>query len=143
MGIWTIRKTFRFEAAHRLPNHNGKCARLHGHSWVMHVGVSSNRIQTNGAQKGMVIDFGVLKGMLTPIVEEFLDHHYLNETIPGLYPTSEELARWVYEKITFDLESQHEITLRYVEIEETCTSGCRYENTYKKRGSNEGLFGTG
>jgi 6-pyruvoyltetrahydropterin/6-carboxytetrahydropterin synthase len=30
---WLLAKEFRFEAAHQLPYHDGKCARLHGHSW--------------------------------------------------------------------------------------------------------------
>jgi 6-pyruvoyltetrahydropterin/6-carboxytetrahydropterin synthase len=35
-------KEFRFEAAHRLPHHDGKCRRLHGrHSWVGRVYVEN------------------------------------------------------------------------------------------------------
>lgn len=26
--MWTLQKDFRFEAAHKLPHHDGKCARL-------------------------------------------------------------------------------------------------------------------
>ncbi|NES98612.1 MAG: 6-carboxytetrahydropterin synthase QueD, partial [Desertifilum sp. SIO1I2] len=39
MDEWIIYKEFRFEAAHHLPHHDGKCRRLHGHSWVGRVQV--------------------------------------------------------------------------------------------------------
>ena len=56
--MWLVYKEFRFEAAHRLPHHDGKCRRLHGHSWIGRIYVEGEQLQTEGAQKGMVIDFG-------------------------------------------------------------------------------------
>ena len=51
-----------------------------------------------------------------------LDHYYLNE-IDGLEnPTSEVLARWIWERLLTALPE-----LAAVEVMETCTSGCRYE----------------
>lgn len=120
--VWTIYKEFRFEAAHRLPHHDGKCQRLHGHSWVGRVYVQSNHLITSGAQQGMVMDYGDIKEYLQPLVDQFLDHYYLNETMGLENPTSEEVARWVYEK----LEKSGLPGLCAVEIQETCTSGCRY-----------------
>src|SRR5438034_5141876 len=38
--VMLLRKTFRFEASHILPKHPGKCSRLHGHSWVLHVSIT-------------------------------------------------------------------------------------------------------
>ena len=50
-----------------------------------------------------------------------LDHHFLNE-IDGLEnPTSENLARWVWQKTKAVLP-----LLSKVVIHETCTSGCEY-----------------
>ena len=31
--MYQLTKEIRFEAAHRLPHHDGQCARLHGHSF--------------------------------------------------------------------------------------------------------------
>lgn len=113
-----IYKDFRFEAAHRLPNvpEGHKCARLHGHSF--HV-----RIHVYGPvdpQLGWVMDFAEIKEQFQPIYDQ-LDHHYLNE-IPGLSnPTSENLARWIWQHLKPRLP-----LLSAVEIRETCTSGCRY-----------------
>lgn len=123
MDEWTIYKEFRFEAAHRLPHHDGKCARLHGHSWVGRVYVRGQKLIESGPKQGMVMDFGDIKGYLKPIVEEFLDHHYLNESLGLENPTSEEVARWVFER----LETAGMPGLSAVEIRETCTSGARYQ----------------
>ena len=120
---WSIYKEFRFEAAHSLPNHTGKCRRLHGHSWIGRVYVTGDTLQLEGSQKGMLMDFGLLSVYIEPIREQYLDHHYLNETTGLESPTSEELARWIYEK----LELAGLPGLEAVEIRETCTSGCIYK----------------
>ena len=52
---------------------------------------------------------------------ECLDHHYLND-IAGLEnPTSENLAKWVWQKLESDLPM-----LSSVVVKETCTAGCIY-----------------
>ncbi|MCW6039037.1 6-carboxytetrahydropterin synthase QueD [Spirulina subsalsa FACHB-351] len=119
---WIIYKEFRFEAAHRLPHHDGKCRRLHGHSWVGRVYVKGDRLIPQGPKQGMIQDFGDLKAYLKPLVEEFLDHHYLNETTGLESPTSEAIAQWVYER----LEAAGLPGLHAVEIHETCTSAARF-----------------
>lgn len=119
---WTIYKEFRFEAAHHLPHHDGKCRRLHGHSWIGRVYVKGDRLIPTGPKAGMVMDFQDLKAYLTPLLEDYLDHHYLNETTGLKNPTSEALARWIYEYLArLELPG-----LDAVEIRETCTSGCLY-----------------
>ncbi|GAB4232373.1 MAG: 6-carboxytetrahydropterin synthase QueD [Stanieria sp.] len=125
MEEWLIYKEFYFEAAHQLPHHDGKCRRLHGHSWVGRVYVKSDRLITNGSKQGMVIDYGDLKKYLQPLLDNFLDHYYLNETLSLESPTSEMVARWIFEK----LEIAGLPGLYAVEIRETCTSGCTYKKT--------------
>jgi 6-pyruvoyltetrahydropterin/6-carboxytetrahydropterin synthase len=120
---WSIYKEFRFEAAHQLPHHDGKCRRLHGHSWVGRVYVRSDRIITDGAKQGMIIDYREIKKYIQPLLDEFLDHHYLNETLNLENPTCELVAKWIYER----LEAAGLPGLDAVEIRETCTSGCRYK----------------
>jgi 6-pyruvoyltetrahydropterin/6-carboxytetrahydropterin synthase len=122
MAEWIIYKEFRFEAAHCLPHYEGKCRRLHGHSWLGRIYVKSNHLQSQGSQQGMVMDFGEISQYLQPLLDNFLDHHYLNETTGLENPTSEELSRWIYEKLAkVGLPGLHA-----VEIRETCTSGCTY-----------------
>lgn len=113
-----IFREFTFEAAHRLPNvpEGHKCARLHGHSYRVEVHVSG----PVGQETGWVRDFGDLKVAFKPL-EDQLDHHFLNE-VPGLEnPTSEVLAKWIWDRLAADLPILSEIRIR-----ETCTSGCIY-----------------
>lgn len=125
--MFRLEKRFRFEAAHYLPHHDGKCARLHGHSWVGTLIVEGEGLQDSGVDEknpkaGMVMDFGDLSAVINPLVEEYLDHQYLNLSIQELVsPTSEELARWVYNQLKGSLP-----LLAAVRIEETCTSAAEY-----------------
>lgn len=113
-----IFKEFTFEAAHRLPNvpAGHKCARLHGHSF--HV-----RVAVRGAvdpHVGWVLDFAELKTAFAPL-HDALDHRYLNE-VEGLEnPTSEHLARWIWQRLAPTLGG-----LAAIEVRETCTAGCIY-----------------
>jgi 6-pyruvoyltetrahydropterin/6-carboxytetrahydropterin synthase len=119
---WIIYKEFRFEAAHTLPHHQGKCRRLHGHSWVGRIYIKGEKIQGSGAEQGMVMDFGAVKQYLQPLLDNYLDHYYLNDSLGLESPTSETIAQWLYHK----LEILALPGLYAVEIHETCTSGCMY-----------------
>ena len=113
-----IFKEFRFEAAHLLPNvpEGHKCARLHGHSFVVGVYVEG----AVGDESGWVMDFGDLSAVFKPVYDR-LDHYYLND-IEGLEnPTSENLAVWIWDELKPGLP-----LLSKIEIRETCTSGCVY-----------------
>lgn len=121
--MFTLTKEFRFEAAHRLPAHDGKCARLHGHSWVGRVILQGDKLQSGPSPKmGMLQDYADIKAVLEPIIEAHLDHHFLNESMPLQDPTSEQVAHWLYERLKSELP-----LLLAVEIDETCTSSCRYQ----------------
>lgn len=126
--MFKLSKQFKFEAAHKLPHHDGKCANLHGHSWVGQIVVEGHGLFCNGAKQGMLMDFGDLKKIVEPTVEKLLDHHYLNETIPQLVnPTSEELARFLFELWEPQVKAVCEhVRLKEVTINETCTSECTY-----------------
>lgn len=109
---------FTFEAAHRLPQvpADHKCARLHGHSFRAEVHVAG----PVGAETGWVMDFADVRAACEP-VRLALDHRYLNE-IDGLEnPTSEVVARWIWQRLAPELPGLVAIVVR-----ETCTSGCVY-----------------
>jgi len=116
-----IFKEFRFEAAHRLPNvpSTHKCHRLHGHSFRVAIHVKGPL----DPKLGWVRDFAELTEAFAPL-HKVLDHNYLNE-VPGLEnPTSEVLAKWVWDRLKPGLPDLHR-----VEVFETCTSGCSYDGT--------------
>ena len=114
-----IFKQFTFEAAHRLPNvpEGHKCGRLHGHSFrvAIHVrGIVDSDV-------GWVMDFPEITKAFQPLYDQ-LDHHHLND-IEGLSnPTSENLARWIWDRLCPALPGLSKIV-----IQETCTSGCIYQ----------------
>lgn len=113
-----IFRIFHVEAAHRLPNvpADHKCARLHGHSFRIEVHVTG----AVGSESGWVLDFADLKAAFEPVHAQ-LDHQYLNE-VPGLEnPTSENMAIWIWEKLSPQLPN-----LAKIVVQETCNNGCVY-----------------
>lgn len=111
-------RIFQVEAAHFLPNvpEDHKCRRLHGHSFRIEVHVSGEV----GEESGWVMDFADLKRAFKPLFDQ-LDHHLLND-IEGLEnPTSENLARWVWDRLADTLPG-----LSRVVVKETCNAGCSY-----------------
>jgi len=120
---WTMRvrlsKSFRFEAAHDLPTFpdGHKCRRLHGHSFRFDVFVEGDVDE----KLGYLIDYGDIKKVVDPLVRR-LDHYYLNE-IEGLSnPTSEIIARWLWQELKPQLP-----LLASIVVHETCTSTCEYK----------------
>ena len=114
----TVFKEFSFEAAHRLPNvpEGHKCSRLHGHSFMVRLCVSGPVDE----KTGWVMDFADIKKQFKPFYDT-LDHNYLNE-VPGLEnPTSEVIAKWIWDKLKPALPGLSKVILR-----ETCTAGCEY-----------------
>jgi 6-pyruvoyltetrahydropterin/6-carboxytetrahydropterin synthase len=114
----SLRKSFGFESAHWLPTfpEDHKCRRLHGHSFRVDVVVEGDVPE----EAGYLVDFGVIKAAIAPIEHE-LDHRCLND-IDGLEnPTSEMLAKWIWDRLSKDLPMLSEI-----HVHETCTSSCVY-----------------
>ena len=109
---------FKFESAHRLPKvpPGHKCARLHGHSFKVELAVSG----PVNPETGWFIDFSEIYALWEPLHAQ-LDHNYLNE-IPGLEnPTSEVLAKWIWDRMKMKLPSLSQVTLF-----ETCDARCEY-----------------
>jgi 6-pyruvoyltetrahydropterin/6-carboxytetrahydropterin synthase len=109
---------FRFESAHLLPKvpAGHKCARLHGHSFRIGVAIAG----PVNPETGWLRDFGEVEALWAPL-HDALDHRYLNE-VPGLEnPTSENLAKWIWDRLKPTLPELAEIT-----VFETCDSRCEY-----------------
>ena len=90
-------KIFRFDAAHYLPNYEGKCSRLHGHTWTLEVEVSSSKLISAGSEVGMVVDFAKLKNAVNREILNRLDHTLLNDTVEN--PTCENLLEWIWKAL--------------------------------------------
>jgi len=113
-----LRKSFQFEAAHRLPflPELHKCRRLHGHSFKVDIVVAGEC----DPKLGWLMDYADIKTAFKPLWEQ-LDHNYLNE-IPGLEnPTSEVVAVWIWERLKPRLPLLTEVV-----VAETCTAKAVY-----------------
>jgi len=111
-------KTFKFDAAHALPNvpAGHKCASPHGHGYRVDVHVTGEV----DPHVGWVIDFAVIKQTVEPLIAQ-LDHRNLNEVEGLANSTSELLARWLWERIKPDLPQ-----LSAVAVYESDTAKCIY-----------------
>ncbi|HET7843447.1 MAG TPA: 6-carboxytetrahydropterin synthase, partial [Xanthomonadales bacterium] len=89
---------------------------MHGHSFRIEIEVDGDV----DAQLGWVMDFADIKAAFAPLFDA-LDHRCLND-VDGLEnPTSENLARWIWQRLAPRLALLSRVT-----VHETCTSGCTY-----------------
>jgi 6-pyruvoyltetrahydropterin/6-carboxytetrahydropterin synthase len=116
-----VNKEFTFDAAHHLHCYEGKCKNLHGHTYKVIFGISGFTDEI-----GLVIDFGDIKEIWKQEIEIHLDHRYLNETLPKMNTTAENMVVWIYEKMMESLNKRpkkyHDARLEFVRLYETPTS---------------------
>ncbi len=98
--MYELKIITQFAAAHRLENFNGKCEALHGHNWKVEVFLAGEQLD----EAGLLVDFGVIKARTNALLEE-IDHKYLNEleAFREQNPSSENLARYLFERLSTDL----------------------------------------
>jgi 6-pyruvoyltetrahydropterin/6-carboxytetrahydropterin synthase len=112
-----IAKDFRWEMAHRLPNHSGGCRNVHGHSYRMWIEVAGEpETDERSSSQGMVLDYFTLKAFVDPLVAE-IDHAFLCDRTDKLivdflessglkavyvdFPTTaENIAKWFFERLS-------------------------------------------
>jgi 6-pyruvoyltetrahydropterin/6-carboxytetrahydropterin synthase len=114
-----IYKVFKFDAAHRLPNVpvGHKCSQVHGHSFRIEIHLRGKADHPTG----WVMDFGDIAAAFQPLIDQ-LDHKYLND-IDGLAnPTSENLSRWIWQRLQPALPQLSKIV-----VQESPESGCVYK----------------
>jgi 6-pyruvoyltetrahydropterin/6-carboxytetrahydropterin synthase len=94
-SVTRIGRSFRFEAAHHLPNvpDGHRCRRLHGHNYRVEI-VVRGRLD----RRGFVKDFAEIDAQMAPLLD-LVDHRLLND-VPGLEnPTAETIAAWILVRI--------------------------------------------
>ncbi|MNW34852.1 6-carboxy-5,6,7,8-tetrahydropterin synthase [compost metagenome] len=95
-----VSKEFTFDAAHHLHAYEGKCKNLHGHTYKVVFGVSGYPNEV-----GLTIDFGDIKSIWQERINGYLDHRYLNETLPLMNTTAENMVVWMFEQMEASLTS--------------------------------------
>jgi 6-pyruvoyltetrahydropterin/6-carboxytetrahydropterin synthase len=90
----TIRKTF--SAAHVLKEMDGKYEDLHGHNFIVEASVAGDDLN----REDLLIDFRVFKEWINEALDR-IDHKYLNDLqdFRDANPSSERLAKWIYDRI--------------------------------------------
>ena len=98
-----------FAAAHQLPAHRGKCCQLHGHTFRVRVTVCGTELD---AEQGYLVDFGDIKKALKKVLDQF-DHKNLNdlEAFQKVPPTSEHIAKVIYDQLVAELNGLSAITV--------------------------------
>lgn len=118
-----VSKEFTFDAAHHLHAYEGKCKNLHGHTYKVVFGISGFPDEI-----GLVIDFGDIKQIWKEHIEVYLDHRYLNEMLPPMNTTAENMVVWIFEQMENHLQSDTYRTrydgarVEFVRLFETPTS---------------------
>jgi len=114
--MYTISKQFAFSASHallHLPDGH-VCKRLHGHNYM--VELLLRRPALDGS--GFVVDYNDMKpfGLY---LDEHLDHQHLNDVLPDMPPTAENIAKHLY-GIAWEMFHDVAITVRVSETPKTC-----------------------
>lgn len=124
--IFRLRKRFRFESSHQLMHHDGKCARLHGHSWTGFIEVSGHVLDTIVHKENMLMDYSDL-GKIVKEIEATFDHQHLNLVLKSEMPTSELLALTLWQMVHKAIIELRGINVSKIVVNETCTSECVLE----------------
>ncbi|MFP4629814.1 MAG: 6-carboxytetrahydropterin synthase QueD [Desulfohalobiaceae bacterium] len=122
-SIYRLQVSSSFSSSHQLRHYQGKCEALHGHNFTVQAEVQGFELE-QGTE--ILMDFAELKSLLNFILQE-LDHKHLNE-LPAFQdqnPSSENLARYIYQKLKHDLQGRP-VQLRWVSVSEKETSRAVY-----------------
>ena len=128
-----------FDGAHFLSGYEGKCSNLHGHRWRVILKIKTDKLQEEGQQRGMVVDFGDVKKALKVEID-FFDHSFIYEegslketTVAALQaenfemhvvpfrPTAENFAKYFFDKF-----KEYGFTVSEVTVYETPNNCASY-----------------
>jgi 6-pyruvoyltetrahydropterin/6-carboxytetrahydropterin synthase len=121
--MYTIAVQAHYDSAHLLRDYDGKCARLHGHRYVVEVALRTAEV----GKSGMAYDFGDLKRHLKELADG-LDHHNLNEIPPftEIESTAENQARYFFDEIRKRLPENLAAGLLYARVWESPGQWAQY-----------------
>ena len=123
--MYELKIVSQFAAAHQLREYHGGCENLHGHNWKIEVFVQGEEL----GKDGLLIDFRIIKKATNEFLEE-LDHRFLNEleNFKERNPSSENIARYIFESLSRQLESEN-VKVSRVSAWESDSACATYEET--------------
>ena len=116
--MFRLRIEAEFDSAHKIVGYEGKCKNLHGHTWKVEVFVLGKNLD----KIGILVDYGILKQKLKEITEK-LDHTYLNDAKEIGNPTSENIAKYIFENLKILPKN---VILEKIRVWESPRSWCEY-----------------
>jgi len=97
--MYRLEKTFHFEAGHALKKHEGPCKTPHGHRYFVTLHLEFDSVQDAGPAKNMCQDFHEIKAAAKPLIDTYLDHQWLNDSLETDSPTAEFIAKWIFDRL--------------------------------------------
>jgi 6-pyruvoyltetrahydropterin/6-carboxytetrahydropterin synthase len=107
--MFRVTREIQFCYGHRLLNYEGKCRHLHGHNGRVVITLGASQLD----ERGMVVDFSLIKEVVSTWIDEALDHKMLlhkdDPVLPMLRrqgepvyvmdvnPTAENIARLIFD----------------------------------------------
>jgi 6-pyruvoyltetrahydropterin/6-carboxytetrahydropterin synthase len=121
--VFTVSAQAHYDAAHFLRHYEGKCAKLHGHRYVVEAVVQVRQLN----QAGIAFDFADLKAALRELADG-LDRENLNELsqFRDLETSAENQARYFYEELKEGLPEPAASGLLYARVWESPTQWAQY-----------------
>ena len=91
--MYYVSKRMEIAGAHHLElPYDSKCENLHGHNWIVTVYCKSDKL----TDYGMIVDFTKIKKE----IRDKLDHACINDVVYPLNPTAENMAKWIFERVS-------------------------------------------
>ena len=124
MPTWILHTEFKFDAAHYIDGYDGKCGRMHGHTYKVHMKAKSHKLNPSAYLKtsDMVCDFKELKWAAKDSERGGFDHGVLNELMKE-NTTAERIAEYIHQETQKRIPSGIELE---VTVWETDTSWVWY-----------------
>ena len=95
--MYYVSKRMEIAGAHNLKlPYESKCSDIHGHNWIITVYCKSEEL----TDYGMIVDFTRVK----KCIHDRLDHKFINDVLPGINPTAENMAKWICSAVTEECE---------------------------------------
>jgi 6-pyruvoyltetrahydropterin/6-carboxytetrahydropterin synthase len=112
--MFELKVKSKFAGAHQLTMVGQKCENLHGHNWKVEVCVTGEKLNS----AGVLADFGDIKKAVRQVVDEQLDHKFLNELemFKKMQPTSERIAVFIAERVQAFLDDHQTEDVRVSKV---------------------------
>lgn len=119
MPTWKLNTEFTFDAAHLIEGYDGKCGRMHGHTYRVRIQAKSHKLNPSRYLDSpeMVCDFRELKWAADDAEKGGLDHSVLNDKLPCA-TTAERIAEHLHKETSKRIPDDIELTVTVWETED-------------------------